>query len=335
MSEPREMTMVNAANWITSNIKKNLPKKIKTSIKLKRKQLRNALEDPRHPSIDLWFPINEKPRYGYGQPPHNQLYKIISQERSNYENYLNKFLDYRNDLIQIPKGKWGLKELPGQANEPFWMNKMLPGLDAVTLYGMLCIHNPKRYFEIGSGNSTKFARKAIKNHNLRTEIVSFDPYPRAEVDSICDRLIREGIENLDLSIFDELEAGDILFIDGSHYLFMNSDVTVVFLDILPTLKPGVLVEFHDIFLPYDYPPETINNHYSEQYMLAAYLLAGSDKFKVIFPCAYVSKDDQLRQILIDNLWQIPKMDDGINIIKPWINWLWEGMSFWLEIIKQV
>src|SRR5690606_30946570 len=94
-----------------------------------------------------------------------------------------------------------------------------------------------------------------------------------EIDMICDNVFREPLEDVGLEIFDALGAGDILYIDNSHRAFMNSDVTVVFLDILPRLKPGVLVQIHDVTLPYDYPEVWIDRHYSEQYLLAAWLLA--------------------------------------------------------------
>ena len=64
---------------------------------------------------------------------------------------------------------------------------------------------------------------------------------------------------------------------------MNSDVAVFFLDILPNLAPGVVVHIHDVFLPDDYPPQWIERYYSEQYLLACYLLAESTKFDVILP----------------------------------------------------
>jgi hypothetical protein len=97
----------------------------------------------------------------------------------------------------------------------------------------------------------------------------------AEIDRLCDSVIRRPLEELDLSIFDDLEPGDFLFIDSSHRTFSNSDVTVVFMDVLPRLRTGVIVHFHDIFWPYDYLPEWANQYYSEQYLLHSYLL-GAD-----------------------------------------------------------
>lgn len=262
------------------------------------------------------YPVNPQPRYGYGKPPHPRLYEMIDRNRESYQHVLALLLRYKDSLAQIAKG-----QADPRSTKPAWINGWLPGLDAVALYGLLCLHNPRRYFEIGSGNSTKFARQAIQDYRLRTEITSFDPFPRAEIDAICDRSFRQPLEEIDLQVFDELEAGDIVFVDHSHRVFMNSDATVVFLDVLPRLKPGVLVEFHDILLPFDYPPAWKNWYYSEQYMLAAYLLAEGRKFDILLPNFFISSDPELRSILAP-LWADPRMQ-GVET---------HGVSFWIQIL---
>ena len=203
---------------------------------------------------------------------------------------------------------------------PYWRNDYLGGLDPVTLYAFLSLNNPRVYLEIGSGNSTKFARKAIEDQHLQTRILSIDPHPRAEIDRLCDAVRRERLEETDLSIFNTLASGDILFVDGSHRVLMNSDVTVVFLEILPRLRPGVLVYIDDIYLPLDYPPEWIARNYSEQYLLAVLLLAGATRYEIVLPCGFVSDDAELMKIL-DPLW-----NDG-----PLAEAAGSGNGFWLRI----
>ncbi|GAB6181524.1 class I SAM-dependent methyltransferase [Desulfotomaculum defluvii] len=265
--------------------------------------------------IALDYPVNPVPRYGFGKAPHPELTKILEQNSALYEENLLKFLQFREDYIEIPVGQ-NTEHLA----QPAWYNGWLPGLDSVALYGFLAINQPKRYFEIGSGNSTKFARRAIIDHNLITQITSFDPQPRAEIDTICDRVIRQPVEEVELTIFQELEAGDILFVDHSHRSFMNSDATVVFLEILPRLKPGVLVEFHDILLPFDYPPEWGNRFYNEQYLLACYLLAEGKKFEIILPNFFISRHYHLSKVL-SPLWNAPEMK-GVET---------HGGSFWIRM----
>src|ERR1035438_7582905 len=144
---------------------------------------------------------------------------------------------------------------PKTSDEPCWVNKWLSGLDTFALYGFVATCNPAVYIEVGSGFSTKVVRRAIRDMGLATRLVSIAPSPRAEIDRLCDEVIRQPLEACDLSLFDRLGSGDIFFMDGSHRSFMNSDVTVFFLEILPRLQPGVLVHIHDIFLPLDYRSE--------------------------------------------------------------------------------
>jgi hypothetical protein len=291
-----------------------------TSALRNRPGLQNRLErfvqDVRaDPTIFLSFPLNAKPRYGYGSPPHPALYEIINRNRECYGALLRSFLEYKEELLSIPI------EAPENGIEPFWSNTWLPCLDSLALYCLVASGNPKRYFEVGSGNSTKFARRAITDHKLSTRIVSIDPQPRSECDSICDEIIRQPLEGVDLSIFDQMESGDILFIDCSHTVFMNSDDTVFFLEVLPRLKPGVMVEIHDVFLPYDYPPHWADRFYAEQYLLAAYLLAEGPKFNVLLPNLFITLDP-LHEELSD-VWNALKEN------APALNT--GGASFWLQI----
>ncbi len=185
----------------------------------------------------------------------------------------------------------------------------------------MAINTPKNYIEIGSGSSTKFAKKAIEDFNIGTYITSIDPEPRSEINILCDEIIRKPAESVSLDLFKKLDKNDILFIDNSHRSFMNSDATVVFLDILPRLKSGVLVHIHDIFLPNDYPPHWTERYYNEQYLLAAYLLAGGNKFEVVFPSYFISQNHNLSKI-IGNL--IPNTNGYQKVSKG-------GGSFWLRI----
>jgi len=263
--------------------------------------------------ILLDYPVKATPRYGYGKPPHPKLYEIINKNRNAYKSTLESFLRLKEYFLKIPT------ESASNTQEPSWINRWLPGLDSVTLYSLLCLNNPKRFIEIGSGYSTKFTRRAILDHSLQTKITSIDPCPRAEIDLICDTVIRQPLEDVDLGLFDELEAGDFLYVDGSHRCFTNSDVTVVFLDVLPRLKTGVFVEFHDISLPYDYSTRFAERYYSEQYLLAVHILAENNKFNIVLPNSFISEDLELNNIL-NPIWDEPKMLKASTF----------GCSFWIQ-----
>ena len=78
-----------------------------------------------------------------------------------------------------------------------------------------------------------------------------------------------------------LKASGILFINNSHRVLPNSDVVVLFLEVLPWLAPGVIVHIHDVYLPHDYPKFMCDRGYSEQYFLATFLLANPAKYKTL------------------------------------------------------
>lgn len=176
-----------------------------------------------------------------------------------------------------------------QGNEPCWENWWLPGLDAVALYGMVALHKPRVFLEVGSGYSTRFVRRSIVDNELATKIVSIDPTPTQDIDALCNETIRKPLEEVDPKVFAALRAGDMLFVDNSHRSFQNSDVTIFFTEVLPALAPGVIYALHDIFLPFDYPESWTNRFYNEQYLFMAYLLGGADGDEVLLPMHHVSR----------------------------------------------
>ncbi len=265
--------------------------------------------------IFLNHPVNPEPRYGYGRPPHPELYGIIAGHETTYEVILKRLLDYREYYLDIPR-----TALADDPTAPAWINRGIGAFDALQIYGFLCMYEPANYFEVGSGASTAFARRAISDHGLKTRILSFGPNPRYEIDAICDYACRLPLEETDLSLFDGLGEGDIIFVDDGHHVFENHGPTVFFLDVFPRLRKGVIVGIHDIFLPYDYPPEWLRLYYSEQYLLAAYLLANSERYEILLPCKYVSENPRLRGIM-SGFWDDPRMRGTES----------DGISFWMRI----
>ena len=272
---------------------------------------------PKYQKLILEYKIDMKPRYGYGLKPHTLLYEIINKNRNIYEQFLKEILIHKNTFQSIRS-----IEVEKDENQPSWNNDFLPGLDIISLYTILNYFKPQKYIEIGSGNSTKVARKSILENKLNTKIISIDPFPRATIDHLADEVIRQPLENIKdyQFIVNELIENDILFIDNSHRCLPNSDATVCFLELLPYLKKGVIVHVHDIYLPYDYPQFMCDRFYSEQYVLAAFILANPEKYKPIFPGIFISEDKELSNI-ISPIWEHPNTK---NVEK-------HGGSFWIQI----
>ncbi len=278
------------------------------------KQLYRFLH-PRFQNLFLEYKVELQPRYGHGKPPHPDLLRLIEKHRLNYEGLLGKVLRYKEYLWAIQDAK-----VEKDATKPAWNNQYLPGLDIATLYMMLAEFRPGQYVEVGSGHSTRVAYKAKKEQGLDTKIISIDPAPRAEVEGLATEVLRMPFEKVDTGFLLDLGPDDILFIDNSHRILPNSDATVFFLEILPRLRPGVIVHIHDVYLPYDYPPFMCERFYSEQYGLAMNLLANPGRYVPILPNYFISEDAALASV-VEPLWAHPNLQ-GVER---------HGGSFWLRI----
>lgn len=231
------------------------------------------------------------PRWGHGRAPHPEIRAILEQGRPRYRALLDRVLAESGRLARIPV------DAAAAPDAPHWRNGWISAFDAAVLYTIVAGATGRRHVEIGSGMSTRFARRAIADHGRAATITSIDPAPREDVDALCDRVLRRPLEDCDPDVFAELEAGDVLFFDGTHRAFMSSDVTVFFLEILPRLAPGVHVHVHDVFWPDDYVPPWSTRHYSEQYLLGAYLLGGGRGVTITAPHHFVATDAELGAVL--------------------------------------
>jgi hypothetical protein len=163
--------------------------------------------------------------------------------------------------------------------------------DAEVAYAMVRTLRPRRIIEVGSGNSTQLFREAIDDAHSQTELVAIDPSPTKAIGEVADRTIRARVEDASPSWFEDLQPNDVLFIDSSHLVSTGNDVVHLLLNIVPKLKTGVVLHFHDIFLPYDYPQSWVTEDklgYGEQYLVQA-LLQNSDGFEVLWPGHFLQK----------------------------------------------
>jgi hypothetical protein len=185
---------------------------------------------------------------------------------------------------------------PTDVPHQYHFNQMMfRSVDAEVLYCMIRYHCPRRVIEVGSGFSTYVAAAAVVRNAEQgkpAEFFAIEPYPNEVLRqgfSGLQRLISEPVQDVDLNLFTTLTEGDVLFIDSSHVLRIDSDVRFLFLEVLPRLQPGVLVHFHDIFLPLDYPQDwVIKEHrfWNEQYLLQAFL-AFNRAFEVIWAGSFM------------------------------------------------
>lgn len=169
---------------------------------------------------------------------------------------------------------------------------------AAPLHCIIREYKPKRIIEIGSGNSSKVIASAIELNifdNHFTEYTIIDPYSSLNQSNFpkSTNIIRQPVELMNLEIFELLEENDILFIDSSHVCKIGSDVNFEILEILPRLKKGVIIHFHDIPLPFEYSKTYATNSnfrvfWTESYLLQAFLICNND-FQIILPMSYLQK----------------------------------------------
>jgi len=261
----------------------------------------------------LDYAVKPAPLYTLESGPHKGLHKIIAKGNDEYKELVKNSIRHKQVFEKITVSVTNNKM-------PAWENGFFPAIDTIILYTIIEKFRPKKYLEIGSGNSTKVAAFCRGQEKLTLSITCIDPHPRREIQEIANTWINEQIQSVSLDHFKNLEPNDIVFLDGSHVLHANSDVMWFFMEILPVIPKGVIIHIHDIFLPYDYPQWVCDRFFSEQYILAACLL-NSDDFKIICPNYYLLIEKISPNVWME-LWKIP----ALNGVKK------HGRSFWFTKI---
>jgi len=181
-------------------------------------------------------------------------------------------------------------------------------LDAMTLYFLLRHHRPRGYLEVGAGLSTYYASCAARQNLAEGQsmtITCIEPYPHAKLRSLAGiNLIEKDVQEVDCSLFETLSAGDVLFIDSTHALKIDGDVSFLYLEILPRLNKGVIVHIHDIPFPYNtpFPAETWVFErewpvfWTEAMLLQAFLCHNSEfQIRLSLPFIRFKEEEFLRQ----------------------------------------
>jgi hypothetical protein len=176
---------------------------------------------------------------------------------------------------------------PFAENQNFWSG------DAELWFHVIRRFKPKKIIEIGSGYSTKMAYHAIllnksEDNTYACEHTCIEPYEMPWLEDLGVSVIRSKVEDVDATLFDNLNENDILFIDSSHIIRPQGDVLLEYLHIIPNLKPGVIVHVHDIFTPRDYPEAWVKRplFWNEQYLLEAFL-SNNDAWEVLISANYL------------------------------------------------
>jgi hypothetical protein len=204
-------------------------------------------------------------------------------------------------------------------------NPFFKELDAYLYYGMLRHQRPGKIIEVGSGFTSALAADVSGQFlKPRPEFTFLDPFPerlralfgQKEVAGVS--ILEKPVQQADRNLFSRLEAGDFLFIDSSHVSKIGSDVNFLYFEILPRLKKGVIVHIHDIFWPFEYPKEWLDEgrSWNEAYLLRA-LLSNSNRYRILCSSSYLARQQP------DLLARFP------GWVKPE-----ESSSIWIEVVSQ-
>jgi predicted O-methyltransferase YrrM len=176
-------------------------------------------------------------------------------------------------------------------------NPIYPIGDAAILRAIILKQRPARIIEIGSGMSTACMLDTLEEGRLQTAITCIEPYPQRLYASLQagDRerltVIERPVQEVPVETFAALGAGDILFIDSTHVMKTGSDVNYELFEILPSLNPGVLIHFHDLHYPFEYPKGWVvdkNFSWNEIYAVRAFLMY-NDAFEIVFHGSFFAR----------------------------------------------
>jgi hypothetical protein len=191
-------------------------------------------------------------------------------------------LELTRELSRHTAELWDVPATPPLDCSHFaWNNNFWNNADAIAHYGLVRSRKPPRYVEVGCGWSSLLLKQALERNRgegATTRVTLVEPYPNPSIFPHLPAswlVHRSMLQRAPLDVFDQLEAGDFLFYDGSHCAKAGSDVTWFFFRILPRLRPGVIIHLHDIHLPEDYSDDVIferGQTWNEQYLLQAFLM---------------------------------------------------------------
>ena len=218
--------------------------------------------------------------------PKSELLGVNLNEKGQHA-LLSEYVHFYND---VP-----FTEQKTSARRYYYDNRWFSYSDAIFLYSFLRKFKPKRIIEVGSGFSSAVMLDTIDSCiSQKPEITFIEPHPERLISLLREgdrervRLIDRKIQEVSPDVFLALKSGDLLFIDSSHVVKCGSDLQFIMFEILPRLQKGVVVHFHDVFYPFDYPSEWLleGRYWNENYFLRAFLSYNSE-WSILFFNTYV------------------------------------------------
>jgi hypothetical protein len=222
----------------------------------------------------------------------NMIEKKILGINLNEDTQLNLLKEFEIFYNEIP-----FKDQKIESLRYNFINDWYSYCDAIFLYSMIRYSKPKKIIEVGSGFSSAVSMDTndlFFNSEINLEFI--EPSPSRliglmnENDKSKYKIHQTKVEDLPTEIFESLESGDILFIDSSHKFSYGNDLYYLFFKVIPKLKKGVLIHFHDILFPFEYSKEAIDSKitWDEIYFLKNFLMF-NESFEIKIFSDFISK----------------------------------------------
>jgi hypothetical protein len=186
-------------------------------------------------------------------------------------------------------------------------------IEAEILFGFVATNRPGRVKQVGCGVSTAVVLNAAERAGYKPEVTCLEPYPSAWLQEQARagriKLVDRPAQMVDFDIIADLAAGDLLFIDSTHAVKPGSEVNYLIHEVLPRLRSGVWVHFHDIYFPYDYTRDTLDGDmlFPQESGLLYAFLAGNSRFRIEASLSMIhyARPDALKAL-------IPKYEPNAN-----------------------
>ncbi len=230
---------------------------------------------------------NMPPGHFYSPLPNVQWVESNSEKLYAHKDALLSDINLREDaqkslLCELAKyfSEFDFPKEPSDGFRYYYENSMFGKGSGLILFAMIRHFKAKRIIEIGSGHTSALMLDTNDRFmNQQMEFTFIEPYPErlysllTKQDRTRCTIYEKPAQDVPASYFEQLRENDILFIDSSHVTKIGSDVNHIFFDILPALRSGVIVHFHDIYWPFEYPLEWIKEGraWNEAYLLRAFL----------------------------------------------------------------
>ena len=284
-------------NWIVYNLIGKVLNKVRYYRALPQQARAQGCFPPGHYYSPI--PAREDVEARLKQPGRPASLADINLQTEAQRNLIHRYAAYYGD---VP-----FREEKNERDRYYYHQDWFGYADAIFLFCFLRNFRPRRIIEVGSGFSSAVMLDTLERFpHGKVDMTFIEPYPERLLGTLKAKdksevtIIAQKVQDVDLTVFDSLQPGDLLFVDSSHVVKFGSDLHWIFSEILPRLPVGVFVHFHDIFFPFEYTAVWLNEgrYWNENYFLRTFL-AYNESWEIVFFNHYASLE--FKDLLLEKM----------------------------------